>query len=174
MEHGTIGFYVRKTIAIIAMAIGGMAIAVLVAFVFGFAVQWLWNWLLPDLFGWKTISFWQAIAVIVLARLIVGGIGGHGRHGLHRHHGRFAQHGPCSGRGPWHGHGCAGHGGPHGHRHGPMHGWRSWREEADLWNLEGGAEDWQYYRDYWKDRGKSDFEEYVRKQKSNDSQDSNQ
>jgi hypothetical protein len=47
----------------------------------GLAVMSLWNWLAPAAFGAHVISFWQALGLFVLARLLVGGLrrGGHGR-----------------------------------------------------------------------------------------------
>ena len=55
----------------------------------GAAVMWLWNWLAPDLFGWHTIGFWQAIGLLVLCRLLVGGF--RGRAGGHGWRGRLAE-----------------------------------------------------------------------------------
>lgn len=37
----------------------------------------LWNWLLPTLFGWHRIGFWQALGLLVLCRILLGGFGGH-------------------------------------------------------------------------------------------------
>jgi hypothetical protein len=61
----------------------GLKILLLVALaatVFGFVVMWLWNWLMPFLFGLRAISYWQALGVLVLSRLLFGGF--HGRHGF--------------------------------------------------------------------------------------------
>ena len=55
---------------------------VLFVFLFGELVMHLWNWLLPGLFGWHTISFWQALGLLLLSRILFGGIGHHG--GGHR------------------------------------------------------------------------------------------
>jgi|SRR5262252_10184059 len=41
----------------------------------GFVVRGLWNWLLPALFGWPVITFWQALGLLVLCRLLFGGMG---------------------------------------------------------------------------------------------------
>src|SRR5438105_15837915 len=35
----------------------------------------LWNWLLPSLFGLRTITFWQALGILVLSRILFGGCG---------------------------------------------------------------------------------------------------
>ena len=39
-------------------------------------VMRLWNWLLPVLFGWRQINFWQAFGLLALCRILFGGIGG--------------------------------------------------------------------------------------------------
>jgi hypothetical protein len=60
-------------------------VAVLALALFGFVVMQLWNWLLPALFGWKTIGFWQAAALLVLTRILFGGFGRRGHmHGRWR------------------------------------------------------------------------------------------
>jgi hypothetical protein len=46
----------------------------------GELVQHLWNWLLPALFGWPQITFWQALGLLVLCRILFGGFAGHGAH----------------------------------------------------------------------------------------------
>jgi hypothetical protein len=57
--------------------------AVLAIALVGLVVMSLWNWLMPDLFGWHALSFVQALGLLVLARLLLGGWrGGHGR-GMH-------------------------------------------------------------------------------------------
>ena len=47
----------------------------------GGAVKLLWNWLLPGLFGWRLITFWQALGLLALGRILFGGLGCHGSHG---------------------------------------------------------------------------------------------
>ncbi|HVT59415.1 MAG TPA: hypothetical protein VHR45_13565 [Thermoanaerobaculia bacterium] len=60
--------------------------AALVAALFGLVVMGLWNWLTPALFGWKLITFWQALGLVILSRTLFGGsrVGpgwrGHWRH----------------------------------------------------------------------------------------------
>jgi hypothetical protein len=49
----------------------------------GEIVRFLWNALLPPLFGVPPITFWQALGVLVLSRILFGGFGlggGSGRH----------------------------------------------------------------------------------------------
>jgi hypothetical protein len=43
----------------------------------GVLVRGLWNWLLPPLFGWHQIDFWQALGLLVLCRILFGGLGRH-------------------------------------------------------------------------------------------------
>jgi hypothetical protein len=40
------------------------------AFLTGFVVMVLWNWLMPVIFGLPEITYWQAYGLIVLAQLI--------------------------------------------------------------------------------------------------------
>jgi len=46
----------------------------------GEVVKLLWNWLLPALFGWRLITFWEALGILVLCRILFGGFGGRGFH----------------------------------------------------------------------------------------------
>ena len=46
----------------------------------GEVVLHLWNWLLPALFGWRQITFWQALGLLALCRILFGGLGGSGFH----------------------------------------------------------------------------------------------
>jgi H+/Cl- antiporter ClcA len=57
--------------------------ATLFVAVFGYVVMRLWNWLMPALFGWHLIGFWQAIGILVLSKILFGGF--HGRHGRNMH-----------------------------------------------------------------------------------------
>lgn len=61
---------VRRVLAIIGMAIGGVIIAAAMALLFGFIVMWLWNWLMPLIFGLPEITFWQAWGLVVLAHIL--------------------------------------------------------------------------------------------------------
>lgn len=55
---------------------------------FGLLVMVLWNWLMPCLLGLPAINYWQAVGLLLLCKILFGGIGG-GHHG----HG----HGHCGG-----------------------------------------------------------------------------
>jgi small-conductance mechanosensitive channel len=45
----------------------------LFAFIGGEVVKLLWNWLTPTVFGWRTITFWQAFGLLALCRILFGG-----------------------------------------------------------------------------------------------------
>jgi hypothetical protein len=47
----------------------------------GYIVMSLWNWLLPPLFAWSPITFWQALGLLALCRILFGGFGRHGSGG---------------------------------------------------------------------------------------------
>lgn len=53
------------------------------AFVFlgGEVVMRLWNWLLPSIFGWREITFWQGLGLLLLCRILFGGLGPGGPRG---------------------------------------------------------------------------------------------
>lgn len=38
-------------------------------------VMWLWNWLAPPLFGLPRVTFWQALGLLALCRILFGGLG---------------------------------------------------------------------------------------------------
>jgi hypothetical protein len=42
----------------------------------GEVVMHLWNWLVPPLFGWRQVTFWQALGLLLLCRILFGGFGG--------------------------------------------------------------------------------------------------
>jgi len=54
-----------------------LAILAMLAFIAlgGFVVKLLWNWLTPPLFGWHALTFWQALALLALCRILFGGLG---------------------------------------------------------------------------------------------------
>jgi hypothetical protein len=43
--------------------------------VFSFVTMHLWNWLMPAVFGLRTISWAQAIGLLVLSKILFGGFG---------------------------------------------------------------------------------------------------
>lgn len=43
---------------------------VIMALIMALPTMWLWNWLMPDLFGLQTIGFWQALGVNILSGIL--------------------------------------------------------------------------------------------------------
>jgi hypothetical protein len=64
-------WYIRRGVGIAVLGI--VAVSIL-----GFVVMSLWNWLLPSIFGIRVISYWQAMGLLILSRILLGG--------FHRHH----------------------------------------------------------------------------------------
>ncbi len=65
----------KKLIFIAPLAILGLLLFMAIG---GEIVLQLWNWLLPPLFGWPQITFWQALGLLALCRILFGGFGRHG------------------------------------------------------------------------------------------------
>ena len=67
-------FWIKRAIFIpIAIAAG--------VFIFGSVVMLLWNAILPAVFGLNTITFWQALGILVLSKILFGGFrSGHSHH----------------------------------------------------------------------------------------------
>lgn len=55
--------------------VGAPIIMALFVLVGGGIVMLLWNWLLPPLFGWREVTFWQALGLLALCRILFGGHG---------------------------------------------------------------------------------------------------
>jgi hypothetical protein len=73
----------KRLIWIAPAAILGM---VIFSWIGGEVVMLLWNWLAPALFGLRPITFWQALGLLALCRILFGGFGLGG--GGHRPHSR--------------------------------------------------------------------------------------
>ena len=62
------------------MFIAPLAILAMIGFITigGTVVTLLWNWLMPELFCWPPITFWQALGLLALCRILFGGSGWRG------------------------------------------------------------------------------------------------
>jgi hypothetical protein len=67
-----------------------VALVIVIAVVVGFVVMHLWNWLMPPVFGLKPITYLQALGLLLLSKILLGGFHKHGHGG-----------GRCGGRGGW-------------------------------------------------------------------------
>jgi hypothetical protein len=54
----------------------GILIFLAIIALFSLAVMFLWNTLLPRIFGLPAITYWQAAGLLILARILFGGTGG--------------------------------------------------------------------------------------------------
>ena len=54
----------------------GIGIVILMLVVFGAVVMLLWNALMPQIFGLPELGYLQAAGLLILGRILVGGIGG--------------------------------------------------------------------------------------------------
>lgn len=64
-EKSMIKVFIRTFFSILAMSIG-------FSILLTYPVMWLWNWLMPAIFGFKTLTFWQAFGLTMLANMIFG------------------------------------------------------------------------------------------------------
>lgn len=62
-------------VALIAAAISILVVAV-IALVVAFPTMMLWNWLMPELFGLKAVTFWQALGLNLLTGILFKNGGG--------------------------------------------------------------------------------------------------
>lgn len=62
-----------------------LVIAALFLTLIGWVVMFLWNALLPEIFGLPTITFWQAAGLLALSRILFGNMKGGGGHWKHHH-----------------------------------------------------------------------------------------
>jgi hypothetical protein len=89
-----VGKHVGKRVGKIAgMVIGGIFLVVILGFLFGWVLQLLWNATVASMFDWPEITYWEAVGLFLLAKLLFGfGFGGGGRHKHGRHHHRRGAH----------------------------------------------------------------------------------
>jgi hypothetical protein len=120
---------------IVGWTLGGIILAVLFGFLFGWVVQLLWNWLMPELFHLKPITYWQGFGIVLLAKILFG-----------CHIGHHAKH-------------------PHRHWKGRQMDWKNWGGgddwKDDTWKPRGSYGNWKYYDQYWREEGKAAFESYI-------------
>ena len=59
----------KRLIVMVPAAVVGMALFMAIG---GELVRLLWNWLAPSLFGWRQVTFWQAVGLLALCRILFG------------------------------------------------------------------------------------------------------
>ena len=75
--------YVRRRVKWVVVAPLILLVFALFIFLGGEIVRQLWNWLLPPLFGFPTITLWQALGLLLLCRILFGSFGTSGRFRRH-------------------------------------------------------------------------------------------
>lgn len=53
--------------------LNALVVAVISLVVFMFVFMWIWNLVMPDVFGVKKITVWQALGIVILASILFGG-----------------------------------------------------------------------------------------------------
>src|SRR3989338_5870538 len=84
----------KNPAAIAGLILLGIIAIVGLAILFGFVIMWLWNWLMPELFGLPVVTYWQAVGLFILFKILIGGCVGHRSGGRHRH----GKHASCEGK----------------------------------------------------------------------------
>ena len=107
----------KKGFKYVGIFILGAIAAAGFAILFGYFVMLLWNWLMPEIFGLITITFWQAVGITILARLIFGSFKHHSKSNHHHPGSRIKS--KCRDREWWKNHKS------------------NWRYFDDYWNEEG-------------------------------------
>jgi hypothetical protein len=74
----------RSPVRWVMMGIAALVAVIAILVLLGIAVMLLWNALVPVLFHGPRLEFPQAVGLLVLCRLLVGGLRGRGWHGQWR------------------------------------------------------------------------------------------
>lgn len=59
--------------SMLIMIIVGALGAIIVLLVVSAILMWLWNTTIPDVFGLKSVTFWQALKLLLIATILFGG-----------------------------------------------------------------------------------------------------
>ncbi len=125
----------------------GLAFATIFAVVFGIAVKFLWAVTLSPIFSIPEITYWQAVGIVILSRLIFGGFGHRGdkenmRHSPGKHFNK---------PGSW-----------RVKLHDRFHGIRT-EEEKESVEIDIPESHRKHYNEFWEKEGKQAFDEYLSK-----------
>ena len=56
---------------IVGAVIAVLGITLFMACLLALPVMWLWDWLMPEIFGLTTITFWQALGLNLLSGFLI-------------------------------------------------------------------------------------------------------
>jgi hypothetical protein len=78
---------VRHPVRWVVKGVGVLTVVTIVFALLGLVVMLLWNALVPALFRGPVLQYWQAVALLLLSRVLFGGLRGRGGwHGHWRRH----------------------------------------------------------------------------------------
>ncbi len=121
-----------KVAKVAGLVVLGIITAAVLAIVFGLLIQWLWNELMPPIFGLPEVSYWQAVGLVVLAHILFGH---HNHtHSAARKKGSRAVLGTCGG---------------------------TVTVESDEKENEEFTMEWDSFREFWKDHGREAFTSWL-------------
>ena len=63
----------RSPLEIAGIVIFGIIAIVGLGILFGYVIMWLWNWLMPEIFDLPVITYWQAVGLFILFKILLGG-----------------------------------------------------------------------------------------------------
>jgi hypothetical protein len=76
--------FMKRPFMRIGLILGGIIAAAVLAFLFGLLVMVLWNWIMPEVFGLKPLTYWQSWGIVLLAHILFKA-GSSSSHDRHRH-----------------------------------------------------------------------------------------
>jgi len=56
---------------ILVKILGVVALIAGLSLLMAFPTMWLWNWLMPDIFGLVEIDFWQALGLNIFSGILI-------------------------------------------------------------------------------------------------------
>lgn len=62
---------IEKIVAAAIIGLGVVCVITLLSLLLALPVKWLWNWLMPELFGLKSITWLQAFGLNTLSGLLI-------------------------------------------------------------------------------------------------------
>lgn len=72
-----------KWLQILLLALLAVVGVTFFGFIFGYIIMWLWNQLMPQIFGLPLITYWQGVGLFILARILLGTFGSDNKNNGH-------------------------------------------------------------------------------------------
>jgi hypothetical protein len=69
-DEGKAGGEGEMRMKILVITLSAIGLTLFIGLLMGFPVMLLWNWLMPTIFGFKEISFLQALGLSILCRIL--------------------------------------------------------------------------------------------------------